>query len=397
MTKALVFYSYGMNNAGDMAICLGAIAILKAAGYDITFVSRFDEGAVQYQASVDLIARYYPDVRVVPGAFRLDRSSRLLSRVDQYTRGAAKLMGPKDRRMSALIDDCDHVFFNGGNLLRCDSVTDYARLEALFYPIHMAVKRGKRVSCLPQSTAKIDALWAPLLHKKLALFDDLYLRESLSREALIRTFPDLFTALSTDLAFFMDDLVHSTAADHEGTLVGLVLRGTGIGDIGSLSRSRQAEMTEAIASFFERRPELRATIVVQTERDAALSAILARRLRNTTEVNVVEEHDPFKLVDLYRRMDILIGMRLHACILAMRADTPVVGFFDESWGLKNAGIMRDCAMGYAYDSISLAREYERVLHNSSELRRDLIDRVGAFRRSLVDDLAGFGESGVRNP
>ena len=43
MKKALVFYLYGTRNAGDMAICVGAIELLRAQGYDVTVVARFSE------------------------------------------------------------------------------------------------------------------------------------------------------------------------------------------------------------------------------------------------------------------------------------------------------------------------------------------------------------------
>ena len=51
MKKALVFYLYGTRNAGDMAICVGAIELLRAQGYDITMVSRFSEAEDEYQIS----------------------------------------------------------------------------------------------------------------------------------------------------------------------------------------------------------------------------------------------------------------------------------------------------------------------------------------------------------
>ena len=67
MKKALVFYLYGTRNAGDMAICVGAIELLRAQGYDITMVSRFSEAEDEYQISKNYITEYYPDVKISPG------------------------------------------------------------------------------------------------------------------------------------------------------------------------------------------------------------------------------------------------------------------------------------------------------------------------------------------
>lgn len=357
MTRALVFYLYGPRNAGDMAICLGTIGFLRRRGVDVTMVSRFDEGAPDFAQSVRLVRGYYPEVEVVPGFFRLDRGAGRASLAASYAAGVTKCLLPSaDPRLLGLIENADVVFFNGGNLLRCAGLIDVARLEALFYPVRVAKKTGKRVVCLPQSTATVSPRWRGLLERKLSFFDEVYVREPVSLARLRALYPKREFKGSTDMAFFMDDPL---GAPRESCgCAAMIVRGSGIGDIGELPAARREELLGAYLRFAVEHPELRYTVVVQTEKDRALSEMLLEELPDDSEL--VEEHDAFRLLSVYRRMDVTLSMRLHAAILSLRAGTPVVGLFDEEWGLKNIGVMGDYDMGYSNDADGLLREYERT-------------------------------------
>lgn len=358
VTRALVFYLYGPENAGDLAICLGTIGFLRRHGVDVTMVSRFDEAAPDFAESRDMVRACYPEVEVVPGTFALDRSAGRASVAAQYAAGAAKLLlRIGDARVAELVERADVVLFNGGNLLRCASATDAIRLEALFHPIRIARRMGKRVVCLPQSTAKVAQGWRRFLGGKLSLFDEVFVREGASLERLRSLYPELPFSKSTDMAFFMDD---PEGAPRSGrSRAAMIVRGTGIGDIGELAEARQDELLGSFTGFAEAHPELAYTVVVQTKKDRALSERLARLLPSGSEI--VEEHDPFRLLSIYKSMDVTLSMRLHAAILSLRAGTPVVGMFDRDWGLKNVGVMSDYCMGYSDCAEGLLDEYRRVV------------------------------------
>ena len=357
MRRALVFYLYGPENAGDMAICLGTIGFLRRHGVEVTMVSRFDEAAPDFAASRKLVLRGYPEVKVVPGQFVLDRSAGKAAVAGQYAAGAARMLLHRgDGEAEHLIGEADAVFFNGGNLLRCAGVTDAVRLEALFHPLHIAHRMDKRVVCLPQSTAMVSRPWRPLLGRKLALFDEVFVREGASLRRLQSLYPNLAFSKSTDMAFFMDD--PEGAPRFHGSRAAMIVRGTAIGDIGELSAGRQDELIGAFVSFAKAHPELSYTVVVQTKKDRRLSERLASLLPNGAEI--VEEHDPFRLVSIYKGMDVTLSMRLHAAILSLRAGTPVVGLFDKEWGLKNVGVMSDYGMGCSDCAEGLLEEYRRI-------------------------------------
>lgn len=384
MKQALVFYLYSANNAGDMAICLGTIAYLRSRGYSVTVVSRFDSTAPEYVASKSFINSYYPDVNVEPGIFKLNRDVGKASLALQYAAGALKSSLPwDDARIHKLIVDSDVVYFNGGNLLRCASLTDRARLQALFYPIKMSKKLGKPCICLPQSTASVTSNWVKYLGKQLGYFDKIYIREPASLKKLEELYPEKKFELNTDMAFFMDDFCQSEAIQKRKPIIAIVVRGTGIGDIGDLSGSRRSEMQSAIVDLAKAHREYEYRIVVQTIKDRDLSKeYLQALLYAGVKADLVEEHDPFKLLAIYRDCVLALSMRLHACILSIRSGTPVLGFFDFAWGLKNQGVMKDYGMGLAFESDSLASEFDRVIQRLDELSKLAQIRIDSHRNHL---------------
>ncbi len=358
MKKALVFYLYGCRNAGDMAICLGLIEVLKKQNYDVTFVSRFGDAEPEYIRSCEYIHSYYPQVNVKPGIFKFDREGSVSQKLLSYMHGLCKVVNPvKDKRIKELIAKSDVVFFNGGNLLRADKWADYLRLCALFYPINMAYKAKKNIICMPQSTAQINKIGHFLLNRYLKKFDQIYIRESDSYQKISDTFPHIRFKKSTDLAFFIRDNDHAAVCfrqkypdliNKKKSNVALILRHSGIGDIGLLPEERRRVLMKVLRRFIVDHPENAYRIVVQTEKDRAVSSAFIGMLPKETDVKLVEEHDAFLLRELYKQMQFTVSMRLHACILSLSALTPVIGIFDHAWGLKNSGILSDFAMPFVF-------------------------------------------------
>ena len=375
MKKALVFYLYGNRNAGDMAICLGAIELLKKQNYEVSMVSRFSEAEEEYQKSKEYLAEYYPDVKVYPGPFSFERNFSKAKKLAAYAGSMLKVSGIiPDPHTKQLIREADVVFFNGGNLLRGASTADYLRLIALFYPIKIAHDMGKPIYCLPQSTAKISDRGEKMLHKFLKCFETVYVREKISFEELKKRFPDVPFIKTTDLAFLCEDT--DTAASKYFELgiksmertAAIVVRNTGIGDIGELDAQKQQRMKEKLIAYVKAHPDYYYLIVVQTEKDRYYSQQLLSEIQKTTDADFIENHDPLVLREIYKHVDVLITMRLHAGILALSALTPVIGLFSEEWGLKNPGIMGDYEMPYL------------IIENNGEDIPAM--QVGAFKEAI---------------
>ncbi len=353
MKKALVYYLYGNRNAGDMAICIGTIELLKKQGYEITMVSRFSEAEDEYQRSKDYISEYYPEVKVYPGPFSFERSFSVAKKLAAYTDSMMKVAGIiPDKQTKELIRESDVVFFNGGNLLRGASTADYLRLMALFYPIKIAHAMGKPVYCLPQSTAKISDCGERMLGKYLQCFETIYVREKISFEELKKRFPSISFVQSTDMAFLCADTKTAVKKYDELELdignktVAVVVRNTGIGDIGELDIEKQKMMKRQLTDFVQSHKDYHFIIVIQTEKDREFSQQVFEMAKQIAEAELIENYDPLLLREIYKRVEFLITMRLHAGILSLSALTPVIGLFSGEWGFKNPGIMSDYEMPY---------------------------------------------------
>lgn len=351
MKKALVYYLYGNRNAGDMAICMGTIEFLQRHGYVVTMVSRFSEAEEEYQRSKDYVAEYYPDVTVYPGPFSFERDFSALKKLTAYATSVLKVAGIKaDTMTRKLISEHDVVFFNGGNLLRGASITDYARLVALFYPIRIAFNMGKPVFCLPQSTAGISELGEKQLKKYMGFFKEIYVREKISYKELTKRFPEYVFVESTDMAFHCKDTETAKKKYSDlrlkltGKDIAVVVRNTGIGDIGTLSKKKQECLLSELDSFILNHGDFHYWIVIQTVKDREFSNYVFNRYEE--KADLIECNDPMLLREIYKNMDMLVSMRLHAAILSLSALTPVMGIFSEEWGLKNPGIMEDYHMPF---------------------------------------------------
>ena len=393
MKKALVFYLYGTKNAGDMAICIGTIEVLRKLNYRITMVSRFSESEDEYEISKSYVNSYFPDVKVVPGPFSFERDFGAIKKAAAYGKSFAKVCGIiPDSGTKALIDEADVVFFNGGNLLRGESVKDYARLVALFYPIQLAQKAGKPIYCLPQSTAGISRIGKLLLGKYMRSFTKIYIREKKSLEQLRRVFPDIRFEYCTDMAFFCADTEKAQQEAHNKyrkrspkANVALILRNTGIGDIGNVDSDTEMKLLSAMRKYVENHPEKEYWIVVQTMKDREISDTFAKLISNKCQVNIVEDHDPLTLRELYKQMEFVITMRLHAGILALSTHIPVIGLFCSNWGLKNPGMMETFEMPYLMVDQrdgEIADSVERIPEDAPVR---IADQIDSFRDTLVFD------------
>lgn len=393
MKRALVYYLYGTKNAGDMAICIGTIEVLRKLNYRITMVSRFSEAEDEYEISKSYVNSYYPDVTVVPGPFSFERDFGPIKKALAYGKSFSKVCGiMPDWQTKDLIDQTDVVFFNGGNLLRGESVKDYLRLIALFYPIQLAQKAGKPVYCLPQSTAGISRIGRIILGNYLKCFSKIYIRERRSIESLNSVFPDISFEYCTDMAFFCADTekAHDKAQKKYKEMsskakVALILRNTGIGDIGKVDDETEMKLISAMRNYVETHPDKEYWIVVQTLKDRRLSKRFAELISDDCQVNIVEDHDPLTLREFYKQMEFVITMRLHAGILALSAHVPVVGLFCSKWGLKNPGMMESFDMPYFMVEREDKRIEELVRSFPPDTPERIKDRIDSFRDTLVFD------------
>lgn len=389
--SALICYLWGSHNAGDMAICLGAAQTLSDLGCKISFVSRYAESQAEYIHSSRVLLKYFPNATVIPGFFDFSRDRPWYSRLNSYLRGFLTVyLYRSSHGLREAIKEADVVFLNGGNLLRCNNITDFIRTRALLFPIKLAKKLGRRTACLPQSTAKSRALGSLFLKEFISNFDWVAIRESESLKALSQYGEGSGLFLAPDMAFFLtepndeNEVVSESSIDlaEARDAIGVVVRGTTLGDLGELGETEKLKYLSALVESLRDRKE-NVVIVVQTRKDSGFAQQLFSALSAVKSmVTLVEEYDPIVLRAVYSNMKMVVSMRLHAAIIAMSATTPVVGFFNPSWGYKNSGILTDAGMPWTYSPLELFSLVENMLQ-SLEQHRSLLDCYIDERKSVL--------------
>ncbi|NLJ67996.1 MAG: polysaccharide pyruvyl transferase family protein [Firmicutes bacterium] len=149
------------------------------------------------------LEEYYPEVEVYSLPFRFNRSHGFLRNTPGYLVALLSILNWRtaDEFLSHLVKS-DMVVFNGGNLFRCESLTDLIRLIGLMYPVRVAQKELIPTLVFPQSASKINSLGQLILRRPLEKAVAIWAREERSMRYLQQVFPNITVYPSIDLAFF---------------------------------------------------------------------------------------------------------------------------------------------------------------------------------------------------
>lgn len=359
MTKKKVFLAYGYSakNAGDLAICVGAIDLLVEQGLNVTLLSKYDRSDTEFASSKAYYqSRYGDKVKVLEAPFTLNRKEAVLKKLVHNLQGLLVVSG-FGNTLSRLIEEeirsSDLVIFNGGNLLRCSSIIDYVRLVALYYPIKLAKKAGKQYLIFPHSSAHINKMGKGLIGKMVRDAKAVFAREDISYQKLKSEYDLSNIHKSIDLAFFTDhqDVVSTSNPMEARKTIGFTFRAHTVGDIEEFGEEEKEKIYQNILNLVvSLGKQNRYVFVVQTLKDREFTLTIKGKIEDKigVEYEFFENYDPIELIKFYRGIDLLVGMRLHSIILATSVGTPAYGIFYKEWGLKNPGLMEKLELPYIF-------------------------------------------------
>jgi polysaccharide pyruvyl transferase WcaK-like protein len=384
--KILLVYGYSAKNAGDLAITIGTLDVLSNLDNEITVVSRYSENDKQYVESKKYLEERYRYIRIKPSPFELDRRVSKLKLFRQYIAGFLKIVGLKrDCFFRNKMSDFDKLYFNGGNLLRCSSITDFIRLIALMYPLKIAVKLNIPIIILPQSTTKINWIGKRILGSIVNNTERIYCREKLTYNVLKKYFKKSIIYLNTDLAFFINHNYYKIKSKTKK--IAITTRSQIIGDIRDLPEIKKSYIKEQLIKLINKLLDQHCHVcfVVQTQADYLFTRNIYDLFASSSDVNFFESYDPLKLIEYYSTCDILIGMRLHSIILALSAGTTCIGYFDKSWGLKGPGILTDYKQDYAFigeEEKLLALVEKNLESDPCKNEKDILSKIEKFKSEM---------------
>lgn len=405
--KAALFYLYGRLNAGDAAIGLGALSFLKRSRFVVTAFSRWPDSFPEYEADKRYYMSHFNDIVIEGGPFRFRRQKNFIMLLWSYFSSCFGLLfGCHARAMKEIIRQSDLVVLNGGNLMRCQSMTDLLRLAAYLYPLRLARRYGIPYIILPQSTTGInwfgEKLIAPILSDARAV----WAREKDSQKKFSSIFKDKDFLYGPDMAFHMKNTNGNSivkGANANQINVAMTVRGHKIADIGELGTHKRDEIKKTLLYVIKKiasRHQMSLTLVVQSENDDSITneirhSIKEEYLPKLKGCDIFNSRDVYDLFAFYSHADLLVGMRLHSLILALISGTACVGYFDRSWGLKNPGLLKEfglpiCFIGQNPDQF--VEDILDIIDNRLKWRKRILDIINEQNSVFMSDFAKVTET-----
>lgn len=392
MKTAVLVYGYGLKNAGDMAITLGAITVLKEKGYSVNVISRYDNEHREFEKSKNYINKYFAECNIYASEFKLNRAGEISKLISGYAKGAVTLSGVKKNNIFVrLIKECDLVVFNGGNLFRGESFSDFARLLALMYPLRVASNLDKPFVVFPQSASNINYFGKLLMQKSVRRAEKIWCREEISRKYLSKRFGRNDIKGSFDLGFLLN-YNSQKIQPTDKKKVAITIRGKTVGDLAYFKEKKLKVIIDSIFLTLKKLPkDYEFSFVLQTINDEQITnRVMAKAKKLPNKISFFESYDPFELMTYYNGCNVLLGMRLHSIIFALKAGTPAVGFFDREWGFKNQGTMDQFKLPYKFLNSGrdkdFSKEIKSMIENEREYRNSIINKIQEIKNRLIEEL-----------
>jgi len=369
MTKKRIsiFYAWGSTNAGDHALTLGAISLVRQVCEDaeITVVTRYGTDEEEHITTTQKLREFDSELTICPNPFRGSSQSSIgkLRRIfSGATQSALSLIAPSVSRFvfknspayQAMIH-CDWALQNGGNLYYWNSSRKaISRLAAFALPLRIAKSAGNKVGFLPQTIGSLEGTIGNWFAEFIASADFVLFRDSSSKKNLSNASSCTSKTMTVpDLVYFMPAQppeLATSSLEFPAEFIAITLRDESLGDYGvadyeedrAATRKRILELFLAALTIVKRDFDLPIVIVIQVMRDAEVSHLLADLLvEHGFSATVVECYDPLTLISFYASAKILIAQRLHSQIFALNSGTPSVALWRQRLGTKIPSMMSD--------------------------------------------------------
>lgn len=410
--KVSIFYLYGQHNAGDAAIGLGFLAMAENVGIEVNAFSRWPDDFCEFESDKQYYQTRFPGLQVNGGHFAFRRSRTGLQAALSYIKTLMSFSSRGYASIKSDVTSSDLIVLNGGNLLRCQNVTDLIRLAGFILPLYVARKNNVPYVILPQSTSGINFFGRYLMAPLLESAKKVWARERLSLSKFKNSFPNLDISYAPDMAFHIPTTERFLSCSSEyknkepdTPRLAITLRGHTLGDIEPFEEEKTSKIVSEyktlLTRFLSETNQLHITIVVQCDKDVEISNQLVDALDteiSNLKLELVDTRDTYQLIGVYANHDLLIGMRLHSIIMALSIGTPCIGYFDKTWGLKNPGVLEEFGLPVIFIDDNESSLYPHVkqllresLVRSTQIKSKLTAELSFFRDELHKILTGIDD------
>lgn len=420
MTRALIINAYSVRNAGDAAIMLATAKLVRQAGIsDIAVATRY------FREDEDFYARY--DVKTVPPAIAFPRTSRggdfgraaqlLASTVavlpllfvyrlqPQLALSIAKLFGA--RGISNLME-ADKVIVAGGGYMYSSRKKVSLALPHSLLTTKLATMLKKSVAMMPQSVGPLHKAVDKLAVKwGLADVSPLVVRDEWSLEECDNLFNEAKrVVLCPDVVFYglpspvgcqrRKDVDISSSNQGSRLRVGIVAmdwswaRASGRNGLDRYI----SEMTSAIQLLINKGYQVvllgnsRMPDEGQDDFEIARQIAAPLNLSNSRSIHILNRDTDLEgLCDTISGLNVIIGTRLHSCILALIAGIPAICLAYQPKAFGTYQLMQLSHLCFDVESFTaaeVARAVDDVLSNSQKYRATIAQSIESARSAIAN-------------
>ncbi|MDD3861698.1 MAG: polysaccharide pyruvyl transferase family protein [Candidatus Gracilibacteria bacterium] len=292
--KIVIAGNYGAKNFGDELILKGLLKTMKECFADATFtVLSGDIVETQNIHGVDCAEKF-------PAGIRSFLKNIFCKKSDAFKK----------------VKECDYFVLGGGGLFggpktRADFIWGRQAL--------MAYKYGKKVVMLGQSIGMIKNPPSKFLVKK--LFEKATLisvRDESSKKRLQELGIKKDIGVYPDFAFFSESESESV---HKKDQILVSLR-----EMNSLPKNFENNIAEFLNWLAKEKnwQVVLADFQKGVESDEHLRKKITEKIIDKSKIEIINDHDLKKIITKYKESKMVLGMRLHSLILAIKTNTPFI-------------------------------------------------------------------------
>jgi polysaccharide pyruvyl transferase WcaK-like protein len=318
----------------------------------------------------------------------IDFSSKLNQRV-------LNIVEPRSwNRIRKSARESDVCVSSAGGYLLAETRDEWLWLSHLL-TLQLIRSSGCSVVGAPCSIGPFNPVWNKFLHRIPESFDYVYVRDDSSLKFLKGVFeggthtPELIRTV--DLGFAHPWRSDHTDIEDSRINLGVSARYYRFGGVANEAVLRESFESALIAVLNRAVSDFQCSITFFSQdhggmySDAEYAKTLSTRVKGA--VKIVEDREPLPdLVAMYGELNVLIGVRMHACIMALSMGTPVVPIAYEP---KTYGAMGDFDPGLGVfdireiDENQLYSAVKCIIENGGSERSDLRDKAKIAASSAV--------------
>lgn len=337
MKKVFIFGYYGFKNIGDEATLASIVTTLKKIDPSI------------YISALSYSSQYTEKLHEIKAVSRNDVRATLSS-----------------------IREADLVISGGGSLLQ--DVTSNRSLIYYLGIIYLAKTMGKKVMFYGNGIGPINKKFNKvLINKIVGMVDMITLRDNDSLRQLVSFGIKKDIEVTADATFVLEsaksDRIGEILVQQEipidKPLVGISIR----------PWKNEEVIKETLSEFCDYLIKRNMNVVfipMQPSRDVPVSMEVCARMKNKAYV-LDKEYKPSEVMGLIGKMDILVGMRLHALIFAANMAVPMLGIEYDPKIKSFLDIIKQVNLGKVeeLDTVKLCAEFDKLWDDKAESKNNL--------------------------